>query len=219
MITSTVLQINTFQTIISAGVSAVMVVIALFLKEYLDKKTSKRNYIIDKSYAIHERLRDNLRGMLQDIGHSYYFLLKKVTKEDKSNVNMSYGTYELKSTKDVFSSFNEVTSYQQEFEYFRDTLLQDILKVSKLSIPRVQKIATKIEALYSQTMAGEEVLQDLFQDELQPRMTHFGYKLSETEKSYTKFIQEAHKKIFLIEAQKLLQKLEKEIERVVKLRL
>ncbi len=211
-------QITIFQTLISGVISALMVIVGLFIKDYFERTNSRRNYIRDNGYLVHERLRDNLRGFLRSDSYTFLLLPKKVSKEDRIMLNISYQSFEVGS-KEVFSHFNEITLYQQEFQYFEKSLLQDILKVSKLSIPRVQKVATEIEDLYDKTKAGDETLSNIFIDEFMHSSRDINYQPTTTQKSYFNFINEAHKKIFWIEVQGLLLKLEKEIERVVKLQL
>lgn len=220
--TTTILsQLNTFQTLISGLISVLIAVVALFVKEHFDRKASKRNYIRDNGYAIHERLKDNLKKLLRSEPRGTFTSLPtKVSKDDEANVNMSFASYESrKKNDDIFSDINEVTLFQEEFESFEKDLLSDIKKVANLSIPSVQKIASSIEELYEQTKDEETVLSDLFHDEVGQRIYSIDHQLTGHEAGYGKYIQEAHKKIFWIKAQKLLSSLEKEIERVVKLRL
>lgn len=210
-------QITSFQTLISAVISAFIVIVGIFIKDYLDGNRSKRNYIIDNGYGVHERLRDNLRGLLRSDSYSWLMLPKNVSDEDKKVVNMSYASY--KNMKEDILQWNEVTLYGEEFKHFEKELISDISKVSKLSVPRVQKIASQIEDLYDKTKAEESTLNDLFQDELFFSAYEENRDLTESEKSYIQLVEETHKKIFLVEVQSLLLKLEKEIERVVKLQL
>jgi hypothetical protein len=218
---TTLSQISAYQTLISAVISAFIVIVGLFIKEYFERNRSRKNYIRDVGYATHERLRDNLRGFLRSDSYVFLLIPNKVSAADEARLNMSYKNFEAGSRGGgVFSDFSEVTLYQQQFEYFEKTLLPDILKVSKLSVPRVQKVASQIEDLYDETKAEESTLSDLWQDELTwARDGDMGPVITEKERSYIQFIREAHKKIFWVEAQKLLLKLEKEVERVVKLQL
>jgi len=212
-------QVSSFQTLISAVISACIVIIGIFITEFFNKKTSNRNYIIDHGYEIHERLRDNLKNFLRTEPYIYIPISDKVSKENITDLNISYESFEKNFKKeDVFSNFHEITSYQLMFDDFQKLLIKDIIKVSKLSIPKVQKIATKIEALYDETKQEEELLSDGFQDDFIDVFEQ-GIQLNDVQKSYIKFIEESHKKIFWIRVNKLLLKLEKEIERVVKLQL
>jgi hypothetical protein len=212
-------QISAFQTLISAGISALIAVLLFWGKAWMDKKNSHQKFIIDNGYKIHERLRDNLKGFLRDELHNVLSLPSKVSQEDRSKLKISYETYKKESQSKVFSNFNEVSLYQEEFLKFEKLLLKDIVKVSKLSIPRVQKVASKIEEVYDNTKFQEEFLNDTFHDAFMYNFRDIDNPFNETEQGYITFIQESHKKIFWIEVQKLLLKLEKEIERVVKFHL
>lgn len=206
-------QISTIQTLISAGVSAFFVVLGILIQQYFAKKNSTNNYIIDKGYGIHKRLRDNLRSFLRSDVYRSLSLPNKVSKEDKIKLNSSFQSYLPESV------WEEVTLYQDQFENFEKELIGDILKVSTLSVRRIQKIATKIENLYEQTKEGEDILNELFQEEFFNTSEDYARPLTDKEKNYWRLKQEIHKKIFWIEAQQLLLKLETEIERVVRLKL
>jgi hypothetical protein len=203
-----------FQTLISAVISAFMVILGILIKEYFDRNSSKRNYIRDKGYHVHERLRDNLRRFLRDGIVASLSTPKKVRKEDEDELNISFSSFK-KQFENGF--FLEITLYSDVFKDFEKDLLEDIRKVSKLSIPRIQKTASELEDCYEETKEGEAILSELFLEQFYDNGYDVDHVITPMEKTYTDYINEAHKKIFWIKASALLLRLERDIEKVVKL--
>jgi hypothetical protein len=211
-------QIFSFQTLIAATVSGIITVVGFYIKEHIDKRGSRRKYILDNGYVIHERLRDNLRDFLKEEPiFKYADVPSKASESLKNRAKASYQTYKVESKKDLFSALNEITLYSAAFDDFEKRLIPDIRKVSKLSIPPVQAIADKIEALFLDSKGDEQFFGELMQEELDP-----GYELtkySASQKAYIEYKQEIYKQLFWIEMYPLLLKLQTKIERVVKLQL
>ena len=139
-------EINIIQLIISTVLAILAAIISSLITFKLRFKEYRRNFIIDKTYEVHKRLRDKLKDYFSNPEVKYDFNNyqrdnKMKLKKLKSEVKMRFNDW--KKIK-----WHEVELYLDCIELFEHKFLKDISEIAKLSNSRIKRVASKIEKIY-----------------------------------------------------------------------